>query len=98
MSKEPVNSNGTVSLGPKDILAVLSERASNVLATFTSILSPVDSFVASKSIKVEAEVKPLSLFIGRPVVDLRFTSTSFNSSTSVLLSGDPPIKIVFASN
>ena len=40
MSKEPVNSNGTVSLGPKDILAVLSERASNVSATFMSILSP----------------------------------------------------------
>ena len=98
MSKEPVNSNGTFSLGPKDVNAVLIERASNVSATFISILSPAALLVASKSIKVEAELKPLIFFRGKPSSDLRLTSISFNSSTSVLLSGDPPIKIVFASN
>jgi len=57
---EPVNSNGTVSFGPIDVLVVLKDAASKVFATFMSILSPADDAEASKSIKVEAEVKPLT--------------------------------------
>ena len=50
-----------------------------------SILSPADDAEASKSIKVEAEVKPLNFLIGIPSVDFLLASIALSSSTSVLL-------------
>ena len=83
--KEPVNSKGTSSLGPNDVLVWLSERASKVSATFMSILSPADVTEESKSIKVEEEAKLLSFLTGIPSVDFLNVSIALSWVTSSLL-------------